>query len=337
MLYVLDENMKIILYDVPYTNLVWNSRWYDIGEFQMQVPTSLVGDSWKYITSTEHDEIGVIQKREYDDSDGGYYLLSGMFSEVMLNNGFSYEASSDITTSFTDAINHIVTEWYVELEEVSDQFPIRVAAGDTIPGGTIDIALKNGTPLADFLYEQLMQKKASYRIRMRDNKPTFEVRAGRSLDLTLDSSFGDIVNVTGSIDNSSYKNIAIVFKKDGYGFVELVVTREGETIPEGHQKRIFMETSEKDDAKIIAKAREELSKHNVTVDLDADILDVATYESIIQLGDEITLNVPEMGMNMRTRIVELTTIYNDKGKSVKVGFGDKRVPNVKRLVETWQR
>lgn len=337
MINVLNSSFKTIVYDVPYTNLVWNSRWYDIGEFQMQIPVSLFDESWAYIVSTEHDEVGVVQKREYKQDNGGYYLLSGMFAEAMLNNQISYESATTVTSSLTAAINQLVQEWYVNVLNVSGQFPVIVKTGDIIPGTMTDIPLKNGTPLAEFLYDALKPRHASFRISYDSGDFVFKVHAGRSLDLVLDSSYGDIANVDGSIDDSAYKNMAIVFRKDGNGYDSFNITRDGETIPQGHQKRFYMESSEKDDAKLIANAKEELSKRTVSVDLDADIVDVDAYQEIIKLGDEITLRVPEMNLDMRTRIAELTTVYNQDGKSIQVGFGDKRVPNMKRLVETWLR
>lgn len=337
MITVLDSTFKPIVYDVPYTNLVWNSRWYDIGEFQMQIPVSLFDEEWAYLVSSEQDEIGVIQKREYKQEDGGYYLVSGMFSEVMLNNQFSYESSSSVNTSLTDAINRIVQDWYVNVSDVSGQFPITIKSGDIIPGTTMDIPLKMGVPLANFLYDTLQPYHASFRISRGTSAFEFRVKNGRSLDLILDSSYGDIVNVQGSIDMSPYKNVAEVYRKEGAGYIPFNITRDGETIPTGYERRFYIESTESDDSKLIANAKEELAKRNVAIDLDADLYDVQPYSGLIKLGDEVTLRVPEMNLDMRARIAELTTVYNQDGKSMKIGFGDKRVPNVKRLVESWMR
>ena len=89
--FVLDEDFKRLTGSIPYDSLIWRRRYYGVGEFQMQVRSSLYSTDWAYVYCDDRPETGVIQKVEYDDTTEGprngedTVIVSGFFLEELLN------------------------------------------------------------------------------------------------------------------------------------------------------------------------------------------------------------------------------------------------------------
>lgn len=89
--FILDADFKRLTGSIPYDSLVWRRRYYGVGEFQMQVRSSLYSTDWAYVYCEDRPETGIIQKVEYDDTTAGprngedTVLVSGFFLEEVLN------------------------------------------------------------------------------------------------------------------------------------------------------------------------------------------------------------------------------------------------------------
>ena len=89
--FVLDSDFKRLTGSIPYDSLVWHRRYYGVGEFQMQVRSSLYSTDWAYVYCEDRPETGIIQKVEYDDTTEGprngedTVIVSGFFLEEVLN------------------------------------------------------------------------------------------------------------------------------------------------------------------------------------------------------------------------------------------------------------
>lgn len=89
--FILDADFKRLTGSIPYDSLVWRRRYYGVGEFQMQVRSSLYSPEWAYVYCEDRPETGIIQKVEYDDTTAGprngedTVLVSGFFLEEILN------------------------------------------------------------------------------------------------------------------------------------------------------------------------------------------------------------------------------------------------------------
>ena len=89
--FILDEDFKRLTGSIPYDSLIWHRRYYGVGEFQMQVRSSLYSTDWAYVYCEDRPETGIIQKVEYDDTTEGprngedTIIVSGFFLEEVLN------------------------------------------------------------------------------------------------------------------------------------------------------------------------------------------------------------------------------------------------------------
>lgn len=107
--FVLDADFKRLTGSIPYDSLVWRRRYYGVGEFQMQVRSSLYSTEWAYVYCEDRPETGIIQKVEYDDTTAGprngedTVLVSGFFLEEILNRLVFLVEESE-----TQEIKHVV-------------------------------------------------------------------------------------------------------------------------------------------------------------------------------------------------------------------------------------
>lgn len=87
--FALDEGMNRLTGSIPYKSLTWHRKFYEPGQFALQVPVSIYDPSWAYIYCDDRPETGIIQKVEYTDDVQTYggddtVTLSGFFMERFL-------------------------------------------------------------------------------------------------------------------------------------------------------------------------------------------------------------------------------------------------------------
>lgn len=91
--FALDREMNRASGIINYSSLLWKRRYHEPGTFAMQVDRSAYDPSWAYICCDDRPEVGIIQKRTYDDD---YYAsaesrgadtvtLEGFFLEARMN------------------------------------------------------------------------------------------------------------------------------------------------------------------------------------------------------------------------------------------------------------
>ena len=107
--FILDADFKRLTGSIDYDSLVWHRRYYGVGEFKMQVRSSLYSTDWAYVYCEDRPETGIIQKVEYDDTTEGprngedTVIVSGFFLEEVLNRLVFLVEESE-----TQEIKHVV-------------------------------------------------------------------------------------------------------------------------------------------------------------------------------------------------------------------------------------
>lgn len=346
-----DKNLGISAYDVPYTNLVWTRRWYDFGEFQMQMPLSVYDPEWGFLTSPDHDEVGMVQKVQFSSEDGGTVLLSGFFAEKALDRavvtplgGLGEQLVLQGKGSASIVARNFISLYYMGHANGY----LNVGIGDL--SKTKEISYNLNGEMGTTLMNSLNQVGMSMILKLGGSGCLLYPIEGRDLSVNqttyqpviLSSAYGDFSNITYSRDDSAYKNKAyFIFGEEEAARVSSV-TRANETVPQRMESGMFVEVSstynragssqEFDDAYKAASndARDKLYDCNVVYDIEATLNDPEILGDLFDLGDTITVRVDEMGVSADTRLVEVTETYNSSGKSVQVGFGSKRISNIRR-------
>lgn len=88
--YALDSDFNLVMAGIPYDNLQWSRRYYEAGDFEMQIPLSAYDKSWAYIGSPQRGELGMVQRVYSSDNDPDKVLIGGFFAEKMLDEKVCY-------------------------------------------------------------------------------------------------------------------------------------------------------------------------------------------------------------------------------------------------------
>ena len=84
--YGLDDKFGLVTAAIPYFNLQWNRKYYEAGDFSIQISADVYDPSWAYIMTHDRPEVGVVQKLQYTNNGGEKLVqLSGFFAEQRLN------------------------------------------------------------------------------------------------------------------------------------------------------------------------------------------------------------------------------------------------------------
>ena len=343
--YALDKNFNLAADGIPYTNMQWNRKYYEAGDFQAELPLYAYDDSWAYIGTRERSELGEIQKIQYSGEGDTKVLLTGFFCEKMLDDKVCFPEYSaneiNVETAFREIFNKYKKDLNITLG----------AANNPLLGGTTSLEFTDDE-LGKKLYSILETFELSYRVGFdyKTKKLRLDIWQGKDRTQSqkenayqvFSTNFGNIANKTVDIDNSGYKNYAIIPIMD-----------DGETVGKdtlyldwsngGYKKEIvFDKRSEWPDEyttdaqfkeQVLQQAAEELLAYSIVEDVDLQLIDDTGYMVDYDLGDKCTCYLSDIGYLADARIVEVREVFKaPDGHTITLGLGNKRINNIRRAV-----
>lgn len=355
--FALDKDFKLVTTGIPYDNLQWVRRYYDAGEFMLQLPLSIYNPSWAYIGMPDRQEIGMVQKMEYSNSDT--ILLSGFFAEKMLDWKAIYpkfvpkRPSSLPGTTVHFDVNMVATQMFNankgDLPIYEGNMGIVELADDAAGFSAVD------DKLGERMYSFLESYEASYKVYYDYDMERLYFETWKGKDRTTSQTtdypnpyqmfsdeFGNIGTRSATFDDSGYYNYAIVpadADEDGKERETLYVD-----LSDGGFKRetvIDMRSSSVSDDQtmeqwrgaVIQEAREQLLNYSKVEDVNIHPLSDKGYLQDYDLGDKIEAKLTKIGVSLESRIVEVNEVFKaDGGHEITLGLGNKRITNIGRAV-----
>lgn len=339
----MNANFEIIKY-FKYINLQWIRRYYEPGEFSVQLPASEYMSDAVYVFTKDRPELGLIQKKEYADGyDGEVMQLAGYFYEYKLNDKITFprfKAAGNIETLARSIVSTYKDDIPIlQLGDANDP----LLGSDTTKEST-------GEGLATALYEMLASQELSLRCIYDyvNNTMSFVVWSG--LDRTQDQStnsfvtfsegFRNMQNEEVTIDSSNFKNYAVVIGNGKYeegNQIEvdvdlrssandyaqvLYVDQTGATYDSSEQ------TLAEYNAQLYQAGLEELAKYTDVTSVTFDTIDRGlTYLQDYDLGDKCDVILDSVSMSFTVRIIEVQEVFKENKHTVTLQFGEK-VPTV---------
>lgn len=330
-LFGLNENFEIVGQLVP-TNLQWNRKYYECGDFEMELPISQYDPSITYIYSKDRPELGVVNKQNLKyTSNRKQFLISGYFAENLLNNKCIYPQYIANGQEPNLVVENMVNKY-------KDDLPIQVVA--TLESNEpIDIQYE-GDLLGDKAFEILQPYEKSYRV-MFDfltNKFTFKVWQG--LDRTQDQTVNNFVvfadiwenlkDIDYELDNSNQKNYAIVRGSNIEENIDVIVD-----LSNGASKRsVFIdsmmtldtETQTLDQFKAslkqygIEQLTSEYTKETNIV--FTPLTNGLNYMVDYDLGDKCDTIINELGVQLQFRIVAVYEVFKNNQHTIELEVGN---------------
>lgn len=361
----LDKDWNVLEYDIPFTNMVWHRRYFEAGEFQMQIPASVYNPDIKFLIDLEtNKEIANVQKMSYSSGDGGAILLSGFFAEKILDNYAIYQRYS-MNGSVERLCKALFDNFYSNDYGTEMHIGFEATPESEQTSATYDYNAIGGQ-LGAKMFSMLETRGLSYRVRRKIDDSAAVCKCWGGIDrsssqtareaIILRQRYGDITDISYEKDTSAYKNTVRWNRKKrdddivtgtGKYYYEDEIYGPSVTPPSrGGMREICLEyTPGKDDTEaqaygdFVTKAVEKLTSYDVSMDVDAKVVNTdligAHKSALCDLGDIITLSIDEIGVRVDTRIIEIEEVWNREGRSANCVFGNKRISNMRRAFNSW--
>lgn len=343
--YALDYDFNLVMAGIPYDNLQWSRKYYEPGDFEMQLPLSVYDPSWAYIGSPERSELGMVQRVYSSESDHDKVIVGGFFAEKMLDEKVCfprYIGDAQKTETAARAI----------FERYKEDIPVSLAPENSPLLGDRTQSDFSDDSLGDKLYRILESRELSYRVAydFAANALRFGVWQGvdRTQSQTANSyhvfslEFGNLAGRSVDFDESDWKNYAVI-PCDG---------REGDNVEQrtlyidlsngGRKRKIVVDmrashpgegqASADFEAAVKQEAMERLLSYAKIEDVDISVLGDQGYMADYDLGDKCDVVLSDLGVRMESRIIEVYEVFKANGHEVTVGLGNKRISNVRRAV-----
>lgn len=336
----LNRNRQMVQPYIEYINLQWTRRYYECGEFSMQIRMEDYDPSVQYLYTPDRPEFCVIEKTTtQNDITGSYVQLSGRFYESMLTRDVivpRYVASAAPQTICTK----LMTAYAKHIPG-----GVVVESGQAHSWEAVDVDYM-GIELDEATWPLLKAIECSQRIVYDFDHDQFVYSIWQGLDRTQSQSVNEYALITDSNtdgmetdeDESGYKNYAVILMPD-----KSIIECDARTDPDEDQRRKFFDYSSmsKEDGQTdkqfrsacIRKAKEELQNWPRIVNVQADtIQDRLFYLTDYDLGDKCDVVDERFGKSYESRIIEVREVFKEGQHSIEVVFGDK-IPTIYERVK----
>lgn len=343
-LLALDKNFQPVRY-LQYINLQWNRKYYECGDFSVQIAASEYRENMEYIYCPVRPEAGIIQKIEYKNTSKGKTIqMSGFFLERILWDKIiypTYYATKDVQSAAYEIVEQYKDD--IPLLEVSP-----TSFSDTKVEENENAWQETGGQIGEVLYPRLQTKQLSQRC-MYDyqaNKIYYSVWQG--LDRTQEQSennfvvfstkFRNMQSSTATKDKSNYKNyfvVAGVDEVENDDSTRIVV--DVDLSNGGYKRELFVDQkslSWDKEKQSLDEYKQSLYEKGVEKALDyVDTINVEVtaqntifkYLKDYDLGDVCDVIIEDLNLSMTARIIEIDEVVKQNQHNVTLVLGDKIV------------
>jgi len=336
----LDKDYRLIKY-MKCTNIMWIRRYYNFDEFQIETSVDNWTNDIRYIYRNDRSELMIAYKVEYQNtkSRGRIVLVSGYDVGYLLNNALVYPR-------YKKTLN-IAQMTYDMYNIYADSFIKSLIKFDNVPqvGESVTMQESNENLGNKFFY-LLQLQEFSWRVHYDEKTNDLQVEIWKGLDrtqeqsenspVTWSTSFRNIFDIEYTIDDSAYKNYAVVVGNGAYEDGKQVIV-EVDKIKEGEEKRTLYvdatsetydpeqgDTLEKFKESLIKKGEEELEKHKRVEDVTFKVTDnTFVYLEDYDLGDKCDIIIDEIEESYQARITEIKEVYKSGNRTIELTFGEK--------------
>lgn len=358
-LFLLDKQFQICGLIDDYSSLIWNRKYYECGNFNLQVAIQYWEQfkNAKYVYSKDLEETGILETLNHKTTRQGTEIQrSGKFLESIL---------ADRVINKTQSFTNMITEDIVR--SLVNTFAINAGArlipnlvlGERKGLGKQRTIQITGDNLLTKIYELCKEDELSIHLKydFDNNKLVFEVWQGLDRRDTQDENtwaifsrnFENIIDDEYSVDETQYRNFAYVAGEDKGNnriIVEVDRVKEGEDRKELYVDARDIQSETTDDEgnsvtisdteykkMLTERGIEKLNECNKveTSNFNIDIYSNLEYKKDFDMGDKVIYKNDELGFNVENRLVGITESYENGNKTIDVTFGDDY--NIKKVKE----
>lgn len=322
-IYVLDKSLKKIGLIDNYVSLIWTTRYYEAGDFELYVPVEqrfidlLQIGYYLQIESSEYTMIVESINLKTDVENGNYMTVSGRSAESILSRRIVANRVNTNNTQVEMLANYLI-EWNItdpivekDLRKINE---VAVASETKGFAETVE-----GQYFGDNVYDIIVQNCQAYgygfKMPLINGKFTFEMYAGvdrtrsqkDNLPAVFSSEFENLVNTEYTYDTQELKNVALVA---GEGEGAARKTAFSGTVSGLERREMYVDardlssegtTSSKYTSILKNRGKEKLSEAEAFPEYVGEVISFPEY---CGLGDIVEVK-NEFGMTATARITEI--------------------------------
>lgn len=330
--YVLDKDLKRIGLIDNYVSLIWTTRYYLCGDFELYVPVTsefielLQIGRYVQIENNEYTMIIESINIKTDAENGNYMTISGRSAESLLDRRIVSNRISLTPYGIEDAHNYLIENNFTKPSN-SERIMNEIAISTTKKGFSDPITAQY---FGDNIYEIISNNCINYgygfKMPLVNNKFTFEMYSGVNRTRSqkdnnpavFSAEFENLVNTEYLYNIQDFKNVAFV-------------AGEGEGVA---RKKTFAGSASGIDRREMYVDARDLSSENVSSDsqylemlagrgkeklsekiaLPEYVGEVANFPEYCGLGDIVEVE-NEFGMTATARITEIIESYSTDGNT----------------------
>lgn len=334
--------------EFEYIQLLWTRRYYEPGNFVLYMPASSAAgmESVDLVSAEGREELAYLYKPQYEATvRGSFVTCYGRFVEDLANDVTTYlgkdiKGSQSLNTQLTALLGSLVSG---------------EATGSIVLTQRDEVVEKHKLA-GEEIYRILKAEKESFRIIRSGSVSRIKyIKARDKTDLVFDLHLGNLKSAEHSEDWSDYYHKCVGYieiPKDvvdaGYTGTILsggkyydrseytstlavtprmqkrVLSRDF-TLPEGLECTAANKTRIR--SALTGMCKLELLNHYVERDIDVDPIQIegCRYLEDYDLGDIITVRIPELDLTYEAQIIEVQETWEKNHQKIKLKLGNKRM------------
>ena len=348
----LNKNYEIVSL-LRFTNLQWNRKYHESGNFSVQIPLEQYSSDIRYLYTKDRPEMGKVTQRNFVNQNGyGYMQLSGYFLEKELDRHvvFPYGTSNVMNapswvyrSGKAETVAYAYFNGFKTITTESASSDIGITAGTSKGRGKYSVHYRNGEYLGYKIYDILKPSGMSYRVLYDfvNSASKFEVWTG--LDRTEENAegnnpvifstkYGNIKNPNVLIDETDYKNACIVINEQSVNEVSSYISRAVFLTEEGEDSYQFLRESSTLNRNDYTESELESALDNeginalgnavkiINVEFDA-MEGSYEYMEDFDIGDLCNIEIPEIGLSAQARLIGCYEVMKSGQWTMTMEFG----------------
>lgn len=333
-LYILNSQFTPIAVIDSYKSLIWTSRYYTAGDFELYLPAN--NDLLQYfqidnyICRDDDDSMMIIEKIDITTStdEGDFFIITGKSLESILSRRIIWTQTNISTSNPVIGINRLVTENAINPSNAARTIPNLVVSEPISISGSLDTQF-TGDNLMTAITSICVSFDIGFRIIYDGQDLVFSCYQGQQVDVTFSPEFDNLISSDFSYDLSSFKNSALV-AGEGEGTSRkttgIWITSSEPTGLDRRELYVDARDISSNDGAILEpeyieklgqRGKERLNEYAIKSSFENEIAPDMTYHYKVDynLGDIVTLS-NEYGLTTNPRITEIIESWNDEGYKV---------------------
>jgi len=334
-LYVLDKNLIPIAIVDCYSSLIWTTRYYSPGDFELYLPvndeTLSILKIGNYIHRQDNDRIMIIENIQImtDVQNGNFVTITGRSAESLLERRIVW-GQTNLNGKAELAIKRLITENIIS-PELSERKISNFKFG-TLRNYSETIRLQStGDAVSDVVNQICVANKWGWKVTLDNKNFIFELYKGTDNGVIFSPEFDNLINSDYKFDSSKYANVAYV-AGEGEGIARRKAAIGSST---GIDRReIFVDARDisSNDNEIteaeyqnllVQRGNKKLNEQTLKETFESEVEPNMTYEykKDYDLGDVVKVK-NEYGLTAESRIIEIIESDDENGYKVIPTFED---------------